>query len=104
MSMPNIDYPQVISETQKELEKLEKRHRYPHLFHRVRMLGLLKSEEYSALGEAAKSLEATAGARARDGSPPTRRGAWRRCSRAGSTSVAGASWSARRRSRNSGRR
>jgi transposase len=56
MSMPNIDYPQVISESQKELEKLEKRHRYTHLFHRVRMLALLKSEEYSTLGEAAKSL------------------------------------------------
>jgi transposase len=54
--MPNIDYPQVISESQQELEKLEKRHRYTHLFHRVRMLGLLKSEEYSTLGEAAKSL------------------------------------------------
>ena len=54
--MPNIDYPQVISESQQELEKLEKRHRYSHLFHRVRMLGLLKSEEYSTLGEAAKSL------------------------------------------------
>jgi transposase len=38
------------------LEKLEKRHRYSHLFHRVRMLGLLKSEEYCTLGEAAKSL------------------------------------------------
>lgn len=54
--MPHIDYPQVISESQQELEKLEKRHRYSHLFHRVRMLGLLKSEEYSTLGEAAKSL------------------------------------------------
>lgn len=54
--MPHIDYPQVISESQQELEKLEKRHRYSHLFHRVRMLGLLKSEEYCTLGEAAKSL------------------------------------------------
>jgi transposase len=54
--MPNIDYPQVISESQQELEKLEKRHRYTHLFHRVRMLGLLKSGKYSTLGEAAKSL------------------------------------------------
>lgn len=54
--MPHIDYPQVISESQEELEKLEKRHRYSHLFHRVRMLGLLKSEECSTLGEAAKSL------------------------------------------------
>jgi transposase len=54
--MPYIDYPQVISESQEALKKLEKRHRYTHLFHRVRMLGLLKSGEYSTLGEAAKSL------------------------------------------------
>lgn len=54
--MLNIDYPRVISESQRELEKLQKRHRYTHLFHRVRMLGLLKSGEYSTLGEAAESL------------------------------------------------
>jgi len=54
--MPNINYPQVISESQKELERQEKRHRYSHLFHRVRMLGLLKSGDYSTLGEAAKAL------------------------------------------------
>lgn len=54
--MPHIDYPQVISESQEELEKLGKRHRYTHLSHRVRMLGLLKNGEYSTLGEAAKSL------------------------------------------------
>lgn len=54
--MPHIDYPQVIGESQEELEKLEKRHRYSHLFHRVRMLGLLKSGAYSTLAEAAKSL------------------------------------------------
>lgn len=39
--MPNIDYPRVIEEDPKELEK---RHRYTHLFHRVKMLRLLKSE------------------------------------------------------------
>jgi transposase len=54
--MPNIDYPQVIKEDPQELEKLEKRHRYSHLFHRVKMLRLLKSEECSNLGEAAEAL------------------------------------------------
>ena len=54
--MPNVDYPRVISESQEELEKLEKRHRYSHLFHRVRMLRLLKSGEFSTLGRAAKAL------------------------------------------------
>ncbi|MCA1718847.1 MAG: helix-turn-helix domain-containing protein [Actinobacteria bacterium] len=46
----------MIGESQEELEKLEKRHRYSHLFHRVRMLGLLKSGKYSTLGEAVKAL------------------------------------------------
>jgi transposase len=54
--MPHIDYPRMIGESRKELEKLAKRHRYTHLFHRVRMLGLLKSGECPTLGEAAKSL------------------------------------------------
>jgi transposase len=54
--MPNIDYPRVIEEDPEELQKLEKRHRYSHLFHRVRMLRLLKSEECSNLGEAAETL------------------------------------------------
>jgi hypothetical protein len=54
--MPNIDYPRVIEEDPKELEKLEKRHRYSHLFHRVRMLRLLKSEQCSNLAEAAEVL------------------------------------------------
>jgi transposase len=54
--MPNIDYPRVIEEDSEELEKLEKRHRYGHLFHRVKMLRLLKSEECSNLGEAAEAL------------------------------------------------
>lgn len=54
--MPNIDYPRVIEESQEELRKLEKRHRYSHLFHRVKMLGLLKSGECGNLGEAAEAL------------------------------------------------
>ena len=54
--MPNIDYPRVIEEDPKELDKLEKRHRYSHLFHRVKMLRLLKSEECLNLGEAAQAL------------------------------------------------
>ena len=54
--MPKIDYPQVIKEDSQELEDLEKRHRYTHLFHRVKMLRLLKSGESTHLGEAAKTL------------------------------------------------
>lgn len=54
--MPNIDYPRVIEEDPEELRKLEKRHRYTHLFHRVKMLRLLKSKECSTLGEAARAL------------------------------------------------
>ena len=55
--MPNIDYPRVIEEDTEVLEKLEKRPRYTHLFHRVKMLRLLKkSEECSTLGEAAEAL------------------------------------------------
>lgn len=46
----------MIAEDQEELKKLEKRYRYSHLFHRVKMLRLLKSAECSNLGEAAKAL------------------------------------------------
>src|SRR5215218_4010464 len=56
MSMPKIDYPNVIEEDIEELKKLEKRHRYSHLFHRVRMLRLLKSGECKNLSEAAEAL------------------------------------------------
>jgi transposase len=55
--MPKILYPQVIKEDPRELEKLEKHHRYTHLFQRVRMLRLLKSEECSNLGEASDALD-----------------------------------------------
>jgi transposase len=54
--MPKIDYPRVIEEDPQELEELEKRQRYTHLFQRVRMLRLLKSAECTNLGEAAKAL------------------------------------------------
>jgi transposase len=54
--MPHINYPEVIQESQEELKGLEKRHRYSHLFHRVKMLRLLKSEECRNLGEAAEAL------------------------------------------------
>ena len=54
--MPKILYKQVIQEEPHELEKLEKHHRYTHLFQRVRMLRLLKSGECSNLGEAAEAL------------------------------------------------
>ena len=54
--MPKILYSQVIEEDPRELKELEKHHRYTHLFQRVRMLRLLKSEECRNLGEAAEAL------------------------------------------------
>src|SRR5918996_4051604 len=54
--MAKILYPQVITEDPDDLKELEKRHRYSHLFQRVRMLRLLKSEQCSNLGEAARAL------------------------------------------------
>jgi transposase len=54
--MPKILYPQVITEDPQELEKLEKHHRYSHLFQRVRMIRLLKSGACRNLGEAADAL------------------------------------------------
>lgn len=54
--MPTIDYPRVIKEDQEDLRELEKRHRYSHLFQRVRMLRLLKSGECANLGQAAEAL------------------------------------------------
>jgi transposase len=46
----------VIKEDHHELEKLEKYHRYTHLFQRVSMLRLLKSGACHNLGEAADAL------------------------------------------------
>ena len=54
--MPKILYAQVIQEDQRELEKVEKHHRYTHLFQRVSRLRLLKSGECSNLGDAADAL------------------------------------------------
>src|ERR687889_1542224 len=54
--MAKILYPQVITEDVYDLKELEKYHRYSHLFQRVRMLRLLKSEECSNLGEVARAL------------------------------------------------
>ena len=54
--MAKILYTQVITEEPDDLEELEKRHRYSHLFQRVRMLRLLKSGEATNLGEAARAL------------------------------------------------
>lgn len=54
--MPKILYSRVIEEDLRELKKLEKRHRYSHLFQRVRMLRLLKSKECRNLTEAARTL------------------------------------------------
>jgi transposase len=54
--VPKVLYPQVIKEDHHELEKLEKYHRYTHLFQRVSMLRLLKSGACHNLGEAADAL------------------------------------------------
>jgi transposase len=54
--MPKIHYSRVIEEDPERLKELEKHHRYTHLFQRVRMLRLLKSEECANLGEAAEVL------------------------------------------------
>ena len=54
--MAKILYPQVITEELDDLKELEKYHRYSHLFQRVRMLRLLKSEQCSNLAEAARAL------------------------------------------------
>ncbi len=54
--MPKIHYSRVIVEDLHQLKKLEKYHRYSHLFQRLRMLRLLKSEECLNLGEAARVL------------------------------------------------
>jgi transposase len=57
MGMPKIHYlSRVIEEDPQRLKELEKFHRYSHLFQRVRMLRLLKSEECVNLGEAAEAL------------------------------------------------
>lgn len=54
--MPHINYPNAISESPEELRELEKRHRYSHLFQRVRMLRLLKSAKANHLEEAGEAL------------------------------------------------
>lgn len=54
--MPKIHYSRVIEEDPEDLKELEKHHRYSHLFQRLRMLRLLKSEDCSNLGEAAETL------------------------------------------------
>jgi len=54
--MAKILYSRVITEDLKDLKELEKYHRYSHLFQRVRMLRLLKSQECPNLGEAALAL------------------------------------------------
>jgi transposase len=54
--MPKIHYSRVIEEDPDDLKDLERYHRYSHLFQRVRMIRLLKSEECRNLGEAAETL------------------------------------------------
>lgn len=53
--MPKILYSRVIEEDPQKLKVLEKRHRYSHLFQRLRMLRLLKSGECRNLTEAARA-------------------------------------------------
>lgn len=55
-AMPHINYPSTITESPAQLHRLEKHHRYTHLFQRVRMLRFLKSGKCSNLGEAAEAL------------------------------------------------
>lgn len=54
--MPHINYPNAISESPEQLRELEKRHRYSHLFQRVRMLRLLKLGKANHLQEAGEAL------------------------------------------------
>lgn len=54
--MPHIDYPTAITESPEKLHELEKRHRYSHLFQRLRMLRLLKSGRANHLQEAGEAL------------------------------------------------
>src|SRR5215203_5765034 len=54
--MAKILYPRVVTEGLDDIKALEKYHRYTHFFQRVRILGLLKSEECSNLAEAAEAL------------------------------------------------
>ena len=75
--MPHIDYPQVIAEDQEELKKLEKRHRYSHLFHRVKMLTGFLSRESVPTWEKRPKPWATADASAKGGFSPTDRRVWR---------------------------
>jgi hypothetical protein len=74
--MPKIHYSRVIEEDPQRLKELEKYHRYTHLFQRVRMLRLLKSEECTNLGEAPRRW-ATPGVSARGGSEATNRAVFR---------------------------
>jgi hypothetical protein len=74
--MPNIDYPREIAEDEEQLRELEKRHRYTHLSHRVRMLRLLKNGERSSLGGAAEALGYS----------------WRQCQRWFATYIGGRGW------------
>src|SRR3712207_458611 len=90
--MPKILYSQVITEDPHELKKLEKHHRYTHLFQRVRMLRLLKSGS-APTWERLPRLWATVGVSARGGLPATGRVVWKSCSKAEWTNAVARSWS-----------
>ncbi len=54
--MMNIDYRNLIRESEEELLELEKKHRSTHLSHRVRMLRLLKGGTSKSIKQAAEVL------------------------------------------------
>lgn len=51
-----LNYEEIIKESERELLKLEKHHRYSHLMQRVKMLRLLKTGECRSLTKAAVAL------------------------------------------------
>src|SRR5215213_2045084 len=73
------DYPNVITESPKQLHELEKRHRYTHLFQRVRMIRLLKSRECSISRRSCRRSRLQPAVSARGGGAPTPKAVWMSC-------------------------
>jgi len=70
--MAKILYSRAITEDLEDLKELEKYHRYSHLFQRVRMLRLLKSQECPKTWEKPPRLWVTPGVSARGGLQATK--------------------------------
>ena len=51
-----LNYQEIIKESETELVKLERQHRFSHLNQRLRMLGLLKSGRCQSIAQVAKEL------------------------------------------------